>query len=232
MKVFIGFLFIAVFPSVFALPVHAQDEEETIVRIWPRKSDGLILEFTNDFWLDVPEGVELRPVSVGFKGHFYIDHAFGNSAFSFAWGLGISADNVHSNARPIRIENLEDSESYMTFSPYPDEHEYEKNKFVTTYLELPLEFRVITRERTHFKLAFGMRFGYLLSDHWKIIDEVGGKRKEYDFDDVTKWRYGVNARIGVGKFSLTGFYSLTPLFEEDKGIPLIPVSVGLTFAPF
>lgn len=202
-----------------------------IQRVEDRKQDHLVLEFTNDMWLDTPKDVELRPLSVGFKGYFFVDHNFGQGIFSFAWGLGISADNVHSNAILTRETDEDGQLGEQTLQAYPDSYDYEKNKFVTTYLELPLELRVITRGRSPFKMAVGFRFGYLLGDHQKIIDDEG-KRKYYDFDHVTAWRYGLSARIGVGKFGFTGFYSLTPLIEKGKGTQVTPISAGISFVPF
>lgn len=202
-----------------------------IVRVEDRKQDHLVLEFTNDMWLDAPDDVEFRTPSVGFKGYFFVDHNFGSGIFSFAWGMGISSDNVHSNAIPTREIDGDGSPGKQIITAYPDSYDYDKNKFVTTYLELPLELRVITRGRSPFKMAVGFRLGYLLGDHQKIIDG-DGKRKYYDFAHITEWRYGVSARIGVGKFAFTGFYSLTPLIEEGKGTQAIPISVGISFVPF
>src|SRR6056297_3114667 len=68
-------LLIALMVGLFCLSAKAQSD--TIVRVEDRYDDKLILEFTNDMWLDLPEGVELRPVSIGFKGHFYSDYTFG-----------------------------------------------------------------------------------------------------------------------------------------------------------
>ncbi|HKL39089.1 MAG TPA: porin family protein [Cryomorphaceae bacterium] len=223
-------LLIALMVGLFCLSAKAQSD--TIVRVEDRYDDKLILEFTNDMWLDLPEGVELRPVSIGFKGHFYSDYTFGRrSNVSFAWGVGISADNVHSNAALVQEENDDGTTGDQILTPFDDDYEYEKNKHTTTYLELPLELRFIAKGRNAFRFAVGFRVGYLLTDKQKIIDSRG-KRKIYDFEHVTTFRYGVNARIGVGKIALTGFYSLTPLIEEGKGTQVIPISLGIAIIPF
>lgn len=220
-------IFLLIAPAIFA---QTEEKEETvIVRVLDRDDDKLIFEITNDMWVDLPSGVSLRRFSPGFKGYFFSDYTFGeNSNVSFAWGFGISADNVHSNARLVQEEFTNGDLGDQELVPYPEEYEYEKNKFVTTYLELPLELRFIAKGRSPFKFAAGFRLGYLLSDHQKIID-TDGKRKLYDFNDVATWRYGVSARIGVGKIQVTGFYSLVPLIEgSDK---VIPVSLGIALTP-
>lgn len=221
-----------VFLALLSLGVKAQDDDNeiVIVPVYDRFDDKLILEITNDMWLDLPQDVKLRGFSPGFKAYFFSDYTFGReSNFSFAWGLGISADNVHSNAAPYQFELPDGSLSEQKLTPFPEEYEYEKNKLVTTYLELPLELRFITKGRRPFKFAAGFRLGYLLADHQKIID-TDGKRKYYDFNDITTWRYGVSARIGVGKIQATAFYSLVPLIEGQDQI--IPFSIGLAFTPF
>ena len=222
----VGFLLL----GITAVLAQSDDDEKVIIRIYDRYDDKLVFEITNDMWLDMPDGVKLRGFSPGFKGYFFTDYTFGReSNISFAWGFGISADNVHSNAVLVQVEFPDGTLGDQTLTPFPEGYEYEKNKFVTTYLELPIELRFITKGRSPFKFAAGFRLGYLLSDHQKIID-TDGKRKYYDFNDVTTWRYGVSARIGVGKVQLSGFYSLVPLIEGSDNT--IPISVGIALTPF
>lgn len=218
---------------LFTLLAKAQTEDNRVVPIKDRYDDKLILELTNDMWLDLPEGVELRPLSIGFKGYFYTDYTFGReSNVSIAWGFGISADNVHSNATLVQeVSETDGSTGDQILTPFSPDRDYTKNKHTTTYLELPIELRYIAKGRNAFRFAIGFRVGYLLTDKQKIIDS-SGKRKLYDFEHITTLRYGLNARIGVGKLALTGFYSLTPLIEKGKGSQVIPFSVGIAVIPF
>jgi hypothetical protein len=211
----------------------AQDEPKREPRIIvqpDRWEDKIIIEITNDMWLNLPAGVELRPFSPGFKAYFFTDYQFGESVFSFAWGFGVSADNVHSNADWVLTRETASNPGSLVLTPYPDEYDYSKNKFVTTYLELPIEFRLITEGRRPFKFATGFRLGYQVQNHNKIIDDEG-KRKFYNFDYIEKLRYGVSARMGYGRIGITGFYSLVPLVDEKNGSDVIPVSLGLYFTP-
>ncbi len=227
---FLGALFAISLPlSTFAQSPDSTESKPRIAKVLDRWDDKILLELTHDMWLNTPEGVELKTPSLGFKAYFFSDYTFGiESNFSFAWGFGVSADNVHSNAALVQEEFPDGSTGDQIITPFDEGYEYEKNKFVTTYLEIPIEFRYITKGRSPFKIAAGFRVGYLVADHQKIID-TDGKRKYYDFDHVTKFRYGVSARVGVGKVQLTGFYSLVPMI--DQGTEVIPVSVGLAFTP-
>ncbi len=212
------------------LTANAQDEPEKprIVKIEDRWEDKIVLELTHDTWLNAPAGVEFRAPSLGFKGYLFSDYSFGKSDFSFAWGLGVSVDNVRSNAEWVQEVQPNGEVGDQVLTPFPEGYEYEKHKFVTTFIELPLELRYIKTGRNPFKMAVGFRLGYMLSNHQKIAD-TEGKRKFYDFDDMNSFRYGLSARLGVGKIQLTGFYSLVPLVEPDKGTDVVAVSMGLAF---
>jgi hypothetical protein len=44
------------------------------------------------------------------------------------------------------------------------------------------------------------------------------KFKDNQNFNLNRFRYGVFAKIGIGNFSLFGYYNISPLFEEGKGI--------------
>jgi hypothetical protein len=227
-RVFTAFAVFCVF-GFSANAQEAESERPPVEKVYDRSEDKIVLEITNDMWLNLPEGVDLRPFSPGVKVYLFSDYTFGNSDVSFAWGLGVSVDNVHSNAVFIQEETEEGTVGDQTLTPFQEGYEYDKNKFVTTFIEVPLELRYIKTGRNPFKLAAGFRVGYMVSNHQKIID-TEGKRKFYDFDDMNRLRYGVSARLGVGMVQLTGFYSLVPLIEEGNGTEdLTAVSLGLSF---
>jgi len=216
--------------SAFFTPALAQTvEEETpkIVKVKDRVDDKIVLELTHDTWLDGPGDVEYEVPSIGFKAYFFSDYTFGQkSIVSFAWGFGVSFDNVHSNAEFRQEVDLEGNTGDQELIPI--ERDYEKNKFATLYLEIPIEFRIITKGKTPFKFAAGFRGGYLLNDFQKIED-TDGKAKFYNFEHISTWRYGVSGRLGVGPVQLSGYYSLVPLIESGKGTELTPISIGLAF---
>lgn len=52
---------------------------------------------------------------------------------------------------------------------------------------------------------------------YKENGEVKKLKDKQDYN-LNKIRYGVSAKIGVGNFSLFGYYNLSDLFKKDKGI--------------
>lgn len=214
----------------FSLYAQEPEEEVVIVKLYDRSEDKIVIEFTNDMWLDLPAGVELRPYSPGFNFYLFSDYQFGESPLSFAWGLGMRSDNVHSNGTFVLHVDEETNDSEQILTPFPDDYEYEKNKFVSTYVELPVEFRLITEGKHPFRLITGFKVGYMVSNHHKIKD-TEGKAKFYDFENINRFHYGVTAKIGYSFFAITGFYSLTPLINPSEGTPLIPYSIGIAIMP-
>jgi hypothetical protein len=99
-----------------------------------------------------------------------------------------------------------------------------KSMLITNYIDVPLELRYSTNPEDparSFKISVGGRIGYMFNASNKIKYKEEGELKKLknnqDFN-ISKLRYGLSARIGVGSFSLFGYYNLTPLFEKGKGL--------------
>lgn len=208
----------------------------------PTTQDRFVVMFTNDTWLDLPEGVELRPYSPGLSAYILTDYDLSKSAFSFAWGYGFSSHNVHSNGE--FVTDTVGIEAFSNFETFDPGYSFQKNKLSCNYLEIPIELRIRTGKRKErdtwefqadpesvgpqFNMAIGARIGYAINVHTKTIDEHG-KRKFYGVEQFQPLRYGLTARVGFGSLAVCGFYSLTPIIQEGKGTELVPVSVGIAW---
>ena len=214
------------FAASFVLSLSALCQKPTEVWNPPVGQDRFLFSFTNDMWLDVPEGVELRPYSPGISTHIMYDYRFGKSPISFAWGYGFSSHNVHSNA--TFVTDSVNNEEYLRLVPFEGNYSYKKNKLSANYVEIPLELRLRTKGDNQFKLYLGGKIGYQVSVHSKTKDGEG-KRKFYGLDGINELQYGVTAKIGFNMIALSGYYALTTLLEEGKGDQFTPISLGLTF---
>jgi hypothetical protein len=120
-----------------------------------------------------------------------------------------------------------------------------KSQLITNYFEVPVELCFRTRPddpARSFKISVGGRVGYLFDSFTKVKYKEDGEVKKYkdkqDFQ-LTKFRYGISGRIGVGAVSLFGYYNLTPLFESGEG-PVLngkttefsTLTIGLSLASF
>lgn len=190
----------------------------------PTGQDRFIIELHNDAFLGSTDSMEIKLYSPGFDAHIMYDYPFSqNGTFSFAWGYGFSSFNIHHNGNFEKEENSGDT----FFRPLPQNYSYRKNKVSVNFIEVPLELRFRTRGMRQFKMAVGAKVGYVVNVHTKIVDD-GGKRKYYQLPNLMRYRYGLSAKIGVGRFNLSGFYSLSPFLEEGRGPELVPFSLGLS----
>jgi len=212
------------------LPVLAFSQEknkilsETTVR---RVSVGA--EIYQDFWLKWPQGMNVRAINLGAGGFVMYNVPFGESPVSFSIGVGIGCHNLYSNTT---INNIH--ADTITFTPIPDSIDYKKSKLGLTYLDFPLELRVVTKDKIRFSV--GVKLGYLLDAKTKYKgDNAEGFESTVKYrkvEHVDKFRFGPTIRFGYDWVQVVGYYSVTQVFEKGLGPEVSPFSVGITFMPF
>jgi hypothetical protein len=200
-----------------------------------RKKFSTVIDVFNDFYVDVPDSVDNRFLNPGFSFQGLYDYRFGKSNFSFAFGAGLGSHNFYSDAM-IETDSLGVTQLHPISSLYPDIN-YDKNKITYTYLDVPLEFRL--RTKNNIRAALGFKVGFLISSHtkYKGDDFLFGTNdalhvKFKNVNNIEDLRYGVTARFGWRFINLTGFYSLTNVFKKDQGPEMYPFSVGISLMPF
>lgn len=191
----------------------------------PVSQDRFILELQSGVFLESLPGMEIRPWSPGLNAYIMYDYQLGKSPLSFAWGYGFSSFNIHLNGAFVE-DTL--NNGFVNFQPFAPNYSWEKNKISVNFVEVPIEFRLRTRSAPMFKMSVGGKIGYAVNIHTKTIDD-DGKRKFYQVPELNKFRYGLTARVGVGRISAYGFYSLSTFFKENRGVELTPIVVGLSF---
>jgi hypothetical protein len=99
-----------------------------------------------------------------------------------------------------------------------------KSQLINNYVEVPLELRYTLNPddpARSFKISIGGRIGYMYDSFNKIKYKEDGEMKQLKNKEnfnLTRFRYGAFAKIGFGSFSLFGYYNLTPLFKNNRGI--------------
>ena len=200
----------------------------------PAKRDLLMIEVTWERLLDTPDGVNQKVWSRGVNLGLFYDFAIGESGLSFAAGAGFSSQNYFTNSQVVRSTDSTTGRTTSALVPFDDSFQYDRNKLSTNFVEVPVEFRFRTKKtekRDQIKFAVGGKVGYLVNVHSKTVTSEG-KFKSFIFPDIRELRYGVSARAGYGRVSLSGFYSLTPLFEDNRGEEYIPISIGISIMPY
>lgn len=216
----------------FSFSLFAQEKEEGIVIQKNMPSDFLILNFNTNTWLNAPSNVAIKPVSLGCE-IYGMPTLFGKeSVFSMAVGAGFSSHGVKNNVLPTK-----NASGVTEFVDIAEDIDYIKNKFSAIYLDVPLELRIRTKSNNKnrsFRVALGAKAGYLINSFTKYKGEApdksgdDAKTKEYHIKNILDYRYGLIGRIGYGKVHLTGYYSLSNLFQEGKGPEMTPASLGLS----
>ncbi|PCH67397.1 MAG: hypothetical protein COC01_05975 [Bacteroidetes bacterium] len=202
------------------------DEHEEIVDLPKQDFDQIALDFTVDNLLKSPTGILLKlQDSRGFT--FNLSYPFNiiKKNVRLALGIGMSNFNLATN---VWTWDVDSANNYYNFTP--DSLNFKKNKLVLNFVEVPLALRFMSNPNAKdnsFRITFGYKVGYMLRSHTKVkYSDV--KRKDYNIKRINPIRHGVFARIGFGKYFLTGFYSLTPIFEPGFGPELVPYSVGIS----
>jgi hypothetical protein len=196
----------------------------------PAKQEILILNLTFDNWADADASLEVKGFrSRGFSfllmNEVRLDK---RNHVALGFGVGLSSQNVHSRAA---VEYNAD-QSYTSLVPIPDSVDYDLNKLALTFIDQSVEFRFRTVENANgnnFHVALGFKIGELIASHTKYKKD-DDKIKVYNIRNLTSFQYGPTARIGFGHWSVSGYYSLAPLFKEGKGPEMHPYSLALTFS--
>jgi hypothetical protein len=119
---------------------------------------------------------------------------------------------------------------------YPDPGiSYSKTKLNTFYLTVPLIFEVQFGPHKKGFVGAGVIGDLKLWSHTKLkYYEGGSKQKERTKSDfnLSPLRYHLTLRAGYKFVKVFANFSMMPLFEQDMGPELYPITVGLTLISF
>jgi len=209
-----------------SLSVLAQTETTKKVSRRPDIPGAFVLEFGFNQDISSPDKFALnfwgsRTANIYYQYEWRIM----KSSFSFVPGIGLSLERFKFNNEYTLDYDPNDFNSIILIPPsdtgLPG---VKKSQLIANYIDLPLELRYNTNPdepARSFKISVGGRIGFMYDSFSKIKYKEEGEVKKIknkeDFN-LTKIRYGLTARIGIGNFSVFGYYNLTPLFEEGKGL--------------
>jgi hypothetical protein len=199
---------------------------------------AVTLDLFTDIWQNEPDSITFGSVNIGFNYSIQPEFHLGKSNFSFAPGLSIGIHNLNSDAMISR-----DSNDNSYFSLIPSTYngktvDYKKNSISMTYLDIPIDLRFKAENDIFFSLGFkgGLLIGS--SSYYKGDNYMHGREDEeirytlFNVHNIMSYRYGVTGRIGYKFAHLYVYYSLSNLFEEDKGpVDLYPISFGISLSP-
>jgi len=118
----------------------------------------------------------------------------------------------------------------------------DKSMVIMNYLEImPAEFRFDTKPddpSRSIHVTAGIRLGVLFETHTKVnytINNESVTAKDAQSHGMSPVRLGYYGKVGVGSFSLFGYYNATPIFEQNKGpnqTKMNTLTIGISLSGF
>ena len=133
--------------------------------------------------------------------------------------------------------NVTEYNSSYTWGDIDTNYTFSKNRFKTWFINAPLLLEINTgnHKNKSFHVSAGAIFGFNLQTKMKYVyTNEGDKQKVKDKQsfNTNPFRMSLTTRIGYGWFNVFATYSLTPLFENNRGPELYPFTVGVTLVGF
>lgn len=172
----------------------------------------------------------------------------------FTTGLGFQVNNYFFTGNYIMLKDSATLKAYKVQDNNGNYVNLKTNKLVTSYLNLPLFFEYQTnpyKRISSFHVTVGVIAGVRIGSYTKqyyengsgtyyLVDDNGNKVATYDVDKnkvhtrgayhLSPFKVDAAFRIGWSHLNLFGTYSLTQMFQKDKGPEVYPFTVGLSFS--
>ncbi|QYJ69282.1 porin family protein [Flavobacterium litorale] len=180
-----------------------------------------------------PDGYSQKSFSTGLTMGFLRDMPINEKrTYAIAAGLGYAYYNIKHNLQVI--ENV-GTTSYQIAS----EGDFDRNKQVLHFLELPIELRwrnSTPSSHKFWRIYTGFKISYLFADKAQYYPTSGGSTKVKGNDDLNNLFYGAYLSVGWNTWNLYAYYGITPLYKDEArinegndAIQLNTVSLGLIF---
>ena len=206
-----------------------------------RAADHLMIQFSSDHLTGMPDSISSHQsgFSRGFNMYVMTDKPFRSSPkFSIGFGIGVGSSNISFKKINIDVKSLT---TRLPFTPLDSSNHFKKYKLSTSFVEVPLEFRFMSKPQTpskSWKIAIGGKVGQLINVHTKgkdlqdknnnTINTYSEKENDKKFFNAT--RLMATARIGYGIFSFYGSYQINNILKDVSGAPMKLYQIGFTLS--
>jgi hypothetical protein len=183
---------------------------------------------------------------------FELNVNIANNKFGFTTGLGLQMSNYFFNRSYALYGDLDTLAAFRIYDGSGNIVTTEKNKLYESWLTLPLLLEVQTNPRcktSSFHFAFGVIGGlklcsyqkqvltsydkilYLKTESGSVISSFDAEKpihREKDQFFLNPFKADATVRIGWSFLNFFATYSLTPMYQKDKGPKLYPWTAGIT----
>lgn len=235
-------LFLLLFIGTIAFTAVAQDEttvisakNDSIDVILPDtkyREDQFYASISYLLMLTQPQGYTQNSFSAGITTGFLRDMPVNDArTYAVAAGLGYAYYNIKHN---LRVAEINSAKTY----DFESTVDFDKNKQVLHYLELPIEFRWRRSNAISHKflrIYTGFKISWLFADKAQYYPAGGGSEKVKNNDDLNKFVYGAYISAGWNTWNIYVHYGITPIYKsstqtiEGQNIDLNMLNLGLIF---
>ena len=210
----------------YTTPKDTADEPLVVFR------DRLIMDIYHTFWMNMPVEVNHLKFDPGFTVSAIWDFKIKQKPIAIGLGVGVSYYTQYSNALLL----YDETDQVMRYNILPANVDYSLLKMNYLNVNIPLEFRY--RADNGFKFTVGARAGLVceLSQKYKgdSPENVSDTLRFKNLRIENKMRYNIDFYTRIGWKFVDVYYSfqVTPLFTENKGPKIRPMSVGISLSIF
>lgn len=223
-KVFIGFLLIGCYQTVFgqALEYKTFGVNDSLYR-----EDQFFLGFSYNLMLDVPDDVSLAAFSGGLELGFIRDMPLNERRnVSIGVGAGWAFDN-YGNSLFIGEDELTGETIFRTLDNRLEN--YDKNRFSMQQVTLPFEFRWRTStpsENSFWRVYLGFKVGYVYY-YRSNFEQPGNIVRQTNIPELDRWRFGTTLSFGYSTFNFHLHYGLNPIFNSSAQLNGNPIDMNV-----
>lgn len=178
------------------------------------------LSATNDFLDYIPWKTSTVSFDVLQLGYRFTPHFKIYTAAGLDWTL-------------LRLDrNITIQKNKPTLQYIEEPIKFSKNRFSSTYVHIPLNFELRTKENDNgkrFRLVVGPEIAFLIGGKVKQVSEERGKVKYRDNYNFTPFRYGATVRMGYGGLGIFAKYYANDMFDSAPQAGLKNMAFGVTF---
>lgn len=226
----IFFLWIGILP--FTLSAQGESNSAVVDSLY--REDQIYLGFTYNLLSGKPDNITGPQFSGGFHGGFIRDFPL-NQRRNIALGLGLGW-SINTYGQHLFIGEEPDSERTIFRILDREKIDYDKNRFSTQSIDVPIQFRWRTSTAETYKfwrVYTGLRPSYVYyfrSDFQQPENSV----QQTDVPEFNPLRLGATFTFGYNTFNFHFYYSLNSFFNKDatvngEQIELRTFQVGLMF---
>jgi hypothetical protein len=183
---------------------------------------------------------------------FELNVNIANNKFGFTTGLGFQMSNYFFNRSYALYGDLDTLAAFRLYDASGNIVTTQKNKLYESWLTLPLLLEVQTNPKckiSSFHFTFGVIGGlklcsyqkqvltsydkilYLETESGRVVSSFDAEKpvhREKDQFFLNPFKVDATVRVGWSFLNFFATYSLTPMFQKDKGPELYPWTAGIT----